>query len=104
MSRSAVLYEPGGDRHACVSRNHTNWKVAQGGKLTRKARPRLVQDISNMLRRLLHLAGQIQGGGDDEVGVGPAYLDLAVEPLDVELGGGHGLLLAPEPLSEAVDL
>ena len=59
---------------------------------------------SNVLGALLHLAGQIQGGGDDEVGVGPAYLDLAVEPLDVELGGGHGLLLAPEPLSEAVDL
>lgn len=54
-----------------------------------------------MLGALLDLAGEVEGGRDDEVGVRAPYLDVRVEALDVDLGRGDGLLADLEALAEA---
>jgi hypothetical protein len=57
-----------------------------------------------VLRALLHLAGEVKGRSDDEVGVGLPDRGARVESLEVDLGGGHGLLADAETLAEAVYL
>lgn len=54
-----------------------------------------------MLRALLELAGEVERGGDDEVGVRAADLDVCVEALDVDLRGRDGLLPDLETLPQA---
>lgn len=54
-----------------------------------------------MLRTLLELAGEVERGGDDKVGVRAANFDVRVEALDVDLRGRDSLLADFETLAEA---
>lgn len=71
---------------------------------TRVHGPSLLHHNTNVLRTLLHLAGEIQGRGEDEVRIRAADFDLCVESLDIDLGSRDGLLAAAEPLSKAMEL
>lgn len=57
----------------------------------------------DVLRTLLHLAGQIQGCCYDEKWIRSANLDLGIEAFYIDLGCGHGLLSGSQSFSEAVD-
>ena len=63
---------------------------------------RLRHHHPNVLRRLLHLAGEVDGCGSDEIGVRAADFDPRVESFHVDLGRGHCLLTDIEALPEAV--
>ena len=56
-----------------------------------------------MLRTFLDLAGEVDGSGDDEVGVRSADLDADVEALDVDLGRCYGLLSYLEAFAKATN-
>ena len=56
-----------------------------------------------MLGAFFDLAGEVDGGGDDEIGIGATNLDAREEALDVNLGGCYGLLSDLEAFTEATD-
>lgn len=58
----------------------------------------------DVLRSLLHLAGQVQSSRYYQKRICPSDLDFGIEALDVDLGGGHGLLSDSESFTKAVDL
>ena len=53
---------------------------------------RLARDGLDVVRALFHLAGEVQGRGQDGVGVRAPDLDFGVEAAQVNLRGGDGLL------------
>lgn len=81
-----------------------NRREPERGLRTWPERASLLGDEADVLRAFLHLAGQVEGRGKEEIGVGAADLDLCVESLDVDLSGGDGLLADGEALGEAVEL
>jgi hypothetical protein len=52
-----------------------------------------------VLGAFFELAGEVDGGGNDEVGVRSADFDSCVEALDVYLGCCYGLLADLEALA-----
>ena len=64
---------------------------------------RLDHDEADVVRALLHLAGEVEGRGDDEVRVRAPDGHFEVVALEIDLGGGESLLPDGETLAEFDD-
>ena len=64
---------------------------------------RFDHDEADVLRAFFHLAGEVEGSGDDEVWVGTPDWNFEVVAFEVDLGRGEGLLADGEAFAEFDD-